>query len=73
MVRPKPHWNLFLRWFRKAPMASVRGSGSSFFSNAAPTIQLLSTEPAADSRVSGTGGAGAQGTEGKGGLGLPYL
>lgn len=27
-------------------MASVSGSGSSFFSSTAPTIQLLSTEPA---------------------------
>lgn len=46
MVRPKPHRNLFLRWFRKAQRDSVRGKGGSFFSSVAPTIQLLFTEPA---------------------------
>ncbi len=45
MVMPKPHWNLFLRWLRKAPKASDRGRGTSFFSNVAPTTQLLSKEP----------------------------
>lgn len=45
MVRPKPHRNLFLRWFRKAQSDSVRGKGGSFFSSVAPTIQLLFTEP----------------------------
>lgn len=45
MVIPKPHWNLFLRWLRKAPKARVRGSGTSFFSRVAPTTQLLSTVP----------------------------
>lgn len=45
MVRPKPHKNLFLRWFRKAQRDSVRGRGGSFFSSVAPTIQLLFTEP----------------------------
>lgn len=45
MVRPKPHRNLFLRWFRKAQRDSVRGKGGSFFSSVAPTIQLLFTEP----------------------------
>ncbi|TNN89197.1 hypothetical protein EYF80_000485 [Liparis tanakae] len=45
MVTPKPHWNLFLRWLRNAPRASVSGSGSSFFSSVAPTTQLLSTVP----------------------------
>lgn len=45
MVTPKPHWNLFLRWLRKAPKASDRGRGSSFFSSVAPTTQLLSKEP----------------------------
>lgn len=45
MVRPKPHRNLFLRWFRKAQRDSVRGRGGSFFSSVAPTIQLLFTEP----------------------------
>uniref|UniRef100_A0A0E9VHI4 Uncharacterized protein n=1 Tax=Anguilla anguilla TaxID=7936 RepID=A0A0E9VHI4_ANGAN len=42
---PKPHWNLFLRWLRKAPRASERGRGISFFSRVAPTAQLLSKEP----------------------------
>lgn len=46
MVRPKPHRNLFLRWFRKALRDNVRGKGGSFFSSVAPTIQLLFTEPA---------------------------
>lgn len=45
MVMPKPHWNLFLRWLRKAPKASDRGRGTSFFSSVAPTTQLLSKEP----------------------------
>lgn len=34
-------------------MASVRGSGRSFFSRAAPTIQLLSTEPIEQDGVGG--------------------
>lgn len=54
MVTPKPHWNLFLRWLRKVQRTSESGSGSSFFSNVAPTIQLLSSEP--------EGGAGAGGS-----------
>lgn len=45
MVMPKPHWNLFLRWLRKAPKANDRGRGTSFFSSVAPTTQLLSKEP----------------------------
>lgn len=50
MVRPKPHRNLFLRWFRKAQRDSVRGRGGSFFSSVAPTIQLLFTEPVGQER-----------------------
>lgn len=45
MVTPNPHWNLFLRWLRKEQSAKDSGSGSSFFSNVAPTTQLLSIDP----------------------------
>lgn len=45
MVTLKPHWNLCLRWLRKAPSARVSGRGRSFFSRVAPTIQFVSTVP----------------------------
>lgn len=62
MVRPKPHRNLFLRWFRKAQRDSVRGKGGSFFSSVAPTIQLLFTEPVGQSgrRLGGSPGLATQ-------------
>lgn len=53
MVMPKPHWNLFLRWLRKAPRANDRGRGISFFSSVAPTTQLLSKEPEGGRRGQG--------------------